>query len=89
MSKKKIYAVDLITTSIQTKLVQAENMDQALEIASDSDWMEKEEVTNSKTKSRLAVLKGDEKKGKLHDFYESDYILTENGDFKRYSELLT
>lgn len=44
---KKYYEVSLTTSSVQTKYVLAETEEQAIEIAHDSDWCEKEEVLNT------------------------------------------
>lgn len=85
---KKVYAVDLISRSIQTKLVYASNEDEAKEIAGETDWQEKEHMLDSETEVREAVLKGNEKEGDYPDFYESDYIFTDD-DCVRYNELQT
>lgn len=86
MAKKKVYIVSLISRSIQTKLVYASSPFKATQIAGKTDWTGKEEVLDSETEVRKAVLSGNEKVGDYPDFYESDYIYTDD-DCVRYNEL--
>jgi hypothetical protein len=83
----KIYAVDLISKSIQRKLVYASSKFDAVEIAKQTDWMEKEEMLESEIEVRKAVINGDEEEGEYPDFYPSDYVFVKDGEAKRYSEL--
>lgn len=87
MSKKTVYAVDLISRSIQTKLVYASSPDEARKIVDGSDWMEKEEMLDSETEVREAVIQGKEKEGQYPDFYPSNYVWLDNGEVKRFSEI--
>lgn len=86
MAQKKVYIVSLISRSIQTKLVYASSKKKAEEIAGETDWMGKEEMLDSETEVRRAVLKGNEPEGSYPDFYESDYVFT-GDDCVRYNEL--
>lgn len=83
---KQVYVVGLISRSIQTKLVYASSPDEAKEIADETDWEGKEEMLDSETEVREAVINGNEKKGEYPDFYESDYVFTDD-DCVRYNEL--
>ena len=85
---KKVYVVSLISRSIQTKLVYASTPKEAKEIARETDWEGKEEMLNSKTEVREAVLSGKEKEGEYPDFYESNYVFTDD-DCIRFNELKT
>lgn len=91
MAKKKVFAVELISTTVQTKLVYAESKEDALEIAYETDWDGKEEILDTETKARLAIKSGDEKEGTYPDFFDSNYVefKNDNGDFDycRYNEL--
>ena len=86
MAKKKVYLVSLISRSVQTKLVYASSPDEAKEMAEETDWEGTEEMLDSEIEVRKAVLKGNEKKGEYPDFYESDYVFTDD-DCIRYNEL--
>lgn len=85
---KKVYAVDLISTSIQTKLVLASSKKEAYNIASETEWLGKEEIIDTQFEAREAVIKGDEKEGGFPDFYPSSYVHTDDGDCKRYNEIV-
>lgn len=88
MATKQVYVVSLISRSIQTKLVYASDKDEATDIAKETDWNGKEEMLDSDIEVREAVLNGDQKEGEYPDFYESDYIYTED-DCIRYNEIKT
>lgn len=80
--KQKIYVVSLISKSVQTKLVQATSKREAIEIANNNEWQEKEEMLDSTITAKFATLPGN----KYADFHPSDYVETADGCL-RYEEL--
>lgn len=70
--KKKYYIALLISTTIQTKYILAENKEEAKNLADEYDWDEKEEVLDNEIKIKTA--KKSDATGR--------YILTSNGELK-------
>lgn len=85
--KKNVYVVDLISRSIQTKLVYARSHKEAQEIADSSEWNEKEEMLDSEINVRKAVIRGAEKKSKYPDYQPSSYVWISPEESVRFNEI--